>query len=237
MKMVPFFCFFGGKFRAAPRYPKPAFGKIVEPFAGAAGYSVRHYTADVRLVDTDPMIVGLWKYLIGVSADEVRRLPLLENDQTVDDLGDAPQEARHLVGFWLNKGTAQPRLSPSAWMRSKQRPRAYWGVEVRERIATQVQHIRHWKVQHGSYTSVPNPDATWFIDPQYVQAGKSYTFSSKDINYTHLGEWCTERKGQVIVCENQGADWLPFQPFASTRNSPNRHHVGTVSKESIYLQG
>lgn len=99
----PFFTYFGGKYRAAPHYPKAVFDTIVEPFAGAAGYSLRYHRRRVILVDADPIIVGLWKYLIAVSPEDVRRLPLVGDDETVDNL-DVCQEARWLIGFWLNKG-------------------------------------------------------------------------------------------------------------------------------------
>jgi hypothetical protein len=64
----------------------------------------------------------------------------------------------------------------------------------------------------GSYADLPNAECTWFIDPPYVDAGKNYPCGSKDINYDHLAAWCRSRKGQVIVCENEGATWLPFEP-------------------------
>ena len=36
-KLKPFFTYYGGKYRAAPKYPEPVHGSIVEPFAGSAG--------------------------------------------------------------------------------------------------------------------------------------------------------------------------------------------------------
>lgn len=39
--LKPFWRYYGGKYRAAPRYPVPLHRTIVEPFAGAAGYSLR----------------------------------------------------------------------------------------------------------------------------------------------------------------------------------------------------
>jgi hypothetical protein len=51
--------------------------------------------------------------------------------------------------------------------------------------------------------------ATWFIDPPYVDGGKSYRYS--EIDYPKLAAWCLRLRGQVIVCERQGADWLPFR--------------------------
>jgi 16S rRNA G966 N2-methylase RsmD len=57
--------------------------------------------------------------------------------------------------------------------------------------------------------------ATWFIDPPYEGAGKHYIHNSKDINYSHLADWCKSRAGQVIVCEDQKATWLEFKPMIS----------------------
>ena len=39
------------------------------------------------------------------------------------------------------------------------------------------------------------------------------------MDFTSLGEWCLERQGQLIVCENEGADWLQFQPLTVFRGS------------------
>ena len=233
--MRPFFYYFGGKYRAAVHYPPPQHGTVIEPFAGAAGYSTRYYRKDVLLIDADPVIAGLWNYLISVPASEIRRIPLLDHDQTVDDLVGWPQEARWLVGFWLNAGVNRPRRRPSAWMRSGKRPGSYWGERVRESIATQVEKIRHWRVIHGSYEDAPELEATWFIDPPYQKAGKSYVYGSLGIDYGKLGAWCKGRKGQVIVCENHGAEWLPFRPFRDIRGTSGRHRTG-VSKEVVYLQ-
>ena len=49
--------------------------------------------------------------------------------------------------------------------------------------------------------------------------GKSYKESSKNIDYTHLGEWCKNREGQVIVCETNKAKWLDFEPLKVILNS------------------
>ena len=48
--MRPFFGFYGGKWRDAPKhYPFPEHDTIVEPFAGSAGYSVRYSDRNVIL--------------------------------------------------------------------------------------------------------------------------------------------------------------------------------------------
>lgn len=231
----PFFSFYGGKWRAAPHYPVPKFDTIVEPFAGAAGYSVRHAERRIILIDADPIICGLWRYLIGVSSAEILRLPV--DVQHVDDLGAAvPEEAKHLIGWWFNKGTSAPRKTPSRWMRESARPggskpSSWWGPEIRDRIARQVEHIRHWRVIEGDYTVAPNIAATWFVDPPYEKAGRLYRVKFK--KHKELGCWARKRKGQVIVCENEGAEWLPFQPFMWIRSSSGKHGK-TYSTEAIW---
>jgi hypothetical protein len=95
----------------------------VEPFAGAAGYSLRHYLHDVVLVERDPRIAGVWRYLLRVCA-------------------------------------------------------------------------------------------TWFVDPPYNNAaGNGYKFGAKLLDFARLAEWCRALPGQVMVCENAGATWLPFRPL------------------------
>lgn len=207
-KLRPFFSYYGGKWQSAPKYPAPRYGTLVEPFAGAAGYATRHHDRNVVLVDRYPVIAGLWQYLIDVKASEIRAIP--SEVENVDDLRVA-QEAKWLVGFWVNAGAASPRKRPSAWMRKGHMPGAYWGVSVRDRIAAQVEHIRHWRVVHGSYEAARvDGDATWFVDPPYANAaGRHYKFDS--IDYDALGAWCRSRRGHVIACEGDGASWLPFR--------------------------
>jgi hypothetical protein len=232
-RLRPFFLYFGGKYRLAPRYPRPDCARLVEPFAGAAGYSTRHYSADVHLVDADPIIAGLWAYLIRTPAAEIRALPLLGPEHSVDDLGPVPQEAKWLVGFWLNSATSHPCRTPSKWMRDGWAPGSFWGAPVRERLAWQVERIRHWRVSEGSYADVLNRTATWFIDPPYQQAGKGYRYGSSRIDFPALGVWCRGRAGQVIVCENEGADWLDFRPFHLAKATSGAGRMGK-SREVIW---
>ena len=232
--LKPFFCFFGGKWRSAPRYPAPTEANIVEPFAGAAGYSVRHAERNVTLVERDPTIAALWRYLISVKAAEVLALPL-----RVDDARTLPvcSEAKALIGFWLNKGMTAPCNIPSKWMRDQLaeggRLNTYWGEGVRARIATQVESIRHWRVIEGSYADAPSGSATWFVDPPYQEAGQRYRHGAKDIDFEGLAEFCLSREGQVIVCENTGATWLPFSHFADTKSLEGKHGKAK-SAEAIY---
>lgn len=231
----PFFSYYGGKYRAAPKYPKPEHSTIVEPFAGSAGYAMRYPDRDVWLYDVNEKVIGTWQYLIKVSPEEILSLPDLDSDQTVHDL-PLHQEARWLIGWWLNKGMTAPCNRPSQWMRNPLPGRAetYWGPGARQRIARQLDRIRHWNAEVASYAEIPDRSATWFIDPPYVGApGRRYTFGNKTIDYADLADWCRSRSGQVMVCENDGADWLPFRHFMAAKATAGKGRTG-VSVEVIW---
>ncbi len=229
----PFFGYYGGKWRdAVKHYPPPEHATIVEPFGGSAGYSLRYPTRRVILCELDPTLAGMWKYLTKVLAREILAIPDLAPGQSVDDLPICA-EAKALVGFWLNRGVSAPRKRPSKWMRDGIRPGSFWGERVRTTIAAQLQAIRHWEVHNCSYEECPIPrgNATWFIDPPYQRAGTHYRFGSQDIDYSELANWCMSRRGQVIVCENAGADWLPFRLLDDVKTTRNGHR----SKEVYWL--
>ena len=221
--LLPFFCYYGGKWRIAPYYPVPEYPTIIEPFAGAAGYATRYPSRQVYLFDKDPVIAGLWQYLIQVKESEIYSLPLKVDH--VDNLIGACQEVRWLIGFWLNRGTNSPRLQPSVWMKSGTCPHRHWGEAIRHRLASQVQHIRHWRVSLSSYEQSGDWEATWFIDPPYDGVpGRRYRHH--DVDYSALSKWCQARSGQVMVCEVQGAAWLPFQSFRRVRTRRGKFGKG-----------
>jgi hypothetical protein len=236
-EMRPFFTFFGGKWRLAPKYPSPTYPTIIEPFAGSAGYSVRYNAPRVILLDADPAIIGVWHYLIGASEREVLALPDVAHDRTVSDYGLCP-EARDFVGFWMNKAMTAPCNRPSKWLRSGVRPESSWGPQVRARIAGQLQQIRHWQAYNLPWWEAPDLTATWFVDPPYMKRGTRYRFGSDLIDFAKLGEWCQEPgRGQVIVCENEGADWLPFQPFADAKTARANRSAEVVWLNEAQPQG
>ncbi len=232
-ELRPFFGYYGGKWRdAIKHYPPPEFETIVEPFAGSAGYALRFPRRKVILCEVDPVVAGVWQYLVEVQAKEILSIPDLPAGGTVDDL-KVCQEAKWLVGFWLNRGTTRPRPKPSRWMRDGIRPGSFWGDRVRSTIARQVATIRHWKIYHRSYENCPTPRlATWFIDPPYQEAGQHYRFGSKEIDYRELSRWCRSRPGQVIVCENSGASWLPFRELAAVKTT----RANRKSREVVWLR-
>jgi len=238
-KLRPFWRYYGGKWRAAPRYPAPAHGTIIEPFAGAAGYSMRYPDRRVVLIERDPMIAETWRWLIGASRADVLAVPL------VDDTRDLPAWVRkgaiNLIVLLLSEASASgPRGQTVQSKRvtkgvaNGERMRG-WGEAMRDRVASQVDAIKHWTIIEGDYTDAPNVEATWFVDPPYDnRAGRAYRFH--DIDYPALGDWCRTRQGQVIACENDGATWLPFRPLYSvtTRMNGAKGEGGRKSTEAIW---
>lgn len=234
-KLRPFFSYYGGKWRDTPRnYPPPKYDTIIEPFAGSAGYALRYPNKKVVLCELDPIVYGVWDYLTSVSEKEIRAIPDVPLDGSVDDL-KVCQEAKWLVGFWLNRGTTSPRRTPSKWMRDRVRIGSFWGERVRETIASQLKYIDHWDVYPVSYDKCPVwRKSTWFIDPPYYSAGQHYRFGSDQIDYHHLSEWCQKRRGQVIVCENKGATWLTgFTPVGDVKTTRRGHR----SNEVVWIKG
>jgi len=229
--MKPFFPFFGSKWRTVPSYPAPEHDFIIEPFAGSAGYATRYADRRVLLIDRDPVIVDVWQYLIRVKPGEVLAIPDVRKH--IDELSALPQEARWLVGFWLNKGSATPKDSPSAWCRTGLYPDQFWGEAIRQRIAAQVERIRHWRIVEGSCFDSGDHCATWFIDPPYAgTCGRRYRGGHKGLDYQQIGRWSQRRRGLVIVCEQAGADWMPFVPFRRIK----ANHATAWSEEVVWIR-
>jgi len=243
MILRPFFSYYGSKHRMAGRYPQPVTGTIIEPFAGSAGYALWHHRSRVILLDANPIVAGVWSFLINAREEEVLRIPLLAPDEDVEDLGGVAVEARHLVGFWLRRAAAHPARRPSAWMRQAarvhdgRRDSCFWGEDVRAVIAGQQKFIRHWSVRCASYSDAPDLTADWFVDPPYQgRPGQQYRrWGSNHLDYDSLGRWCVARRGQVIVCEAEGADWLPFGHLHTGTGTQGTHRTG-ITHEAMWHQ-
>ena len=230
----PMFPYYGAKWRMTKTYSPPAHDVLIEPFAGSACYALSNYTRNVHLYDINPVIVGVWDFLIRSSHSDIMALPPTV-PETVDNL-HVCQEAKWLIGFWINAASAGPRNIPTSWARngtpqSSGPTNSWFNPVMRARVARQSSMIKHWAVHLRSYDAIEMQPATWFVDPPYQEAGKHYTFS--DIDYAHLGTWCQGLPGHVIVCENEGAGWLPFKPHGTTSSA----RPGMVSKEAVWERG
>lgn len=221
-----FFSYFGSKVALAKHYPTPEFDTIIEPFAGSAGYSCLHYERDVRLYDIDPCVVGVWQYLIAATERDILGLPL-------DPAGTSllSRAERDFIGFWNVRCGAHPQHQPTPWALSGKYPSSFWSPVTRARIASQVERINHWKITIASYDTIPNGVATWFVDPPYEAQGKRYKHCA--IDYPNLARWVRERSGQVIVCEDAAATWLPFRPIYENRTVKHKKEKRTII-EGVY---
>lgn len=225
----PFFPYYGSTYNRARYLPAPAHALVRERFAGGAGYSLFYDCPRVELTDKDPIIAGLWAYLMKATPAEILALPeLLEVGDSVDNYS-LPQEAKWLIGFWLNRGSATPKKTRTAYSARTDKAQLNWGLRAKERIASQLPLLSGWTVREGTYDEGARDECTWLIDPPYIDKGKFYRMKFSD--HEGLGAWCRDLPGQVIVLEGAGADWLPFQSLGDFKTSLGK------SEEKVWLSG
>ncbi len=215
------FYYYGRKKQIAKYYPKPNCDTIVEPFAGAAAYS--HYgsnwTRQVILVEKDEKVAEIWRWLIEeATAESILRMPDLK-------VGEKSSEFLHIIhaatkmAFKFRTIKVTPVLERN------------WEISKRK-MAASVHKIKHWQIVCGDYTEAPDVEATWFVDPPYRgDSGMGYRHSSAHIDYESLATWALARRGEVIFCEGDGADYLPFVPLLDLKGV-----AGKTSREMIYYQ-
>ena len=217
------FSYYGSKSKIVDYYPPPKHKKIIEPFAGSARYSLKYWQNDVLLVDKYEVVIKVWKYLQNASEQDILKLPKFEVGMELDKLG-LSEEERLLLGFFAGRGSLEPRnkISPLAKHCFDTTPNFY------KNIADNLQKIRHWQIKLGSYDELENIEATWFVDPPYQFGGEHYKKSAKQIDFNYLAEWCKTRHGQVIVCENMKAEWLPFKPVVKLQGVSNTNTIEAI---------
>lgn len=218
MGLNPFFSYFGSKYRLARLYSPPKYNVIVEPFAGSAGYSLLYPDRKVYLYDIYEPIVEVWEYLINVTEREILSLPIgpFSKENPIDSYNIC-SSAQKLIGFWATESQTYSSRYPQSKARG-----GNWSERKKKLIASQLQYIRHWKIECKSYENIQNQPATWFVDPPYLEAGKRYR--NNKIDYDLLAEWCKQREGQVIACEQGTASWLDFKSLRDVRNGSNNKY-------------
>lgn len=212
---VAFSCY-GGKGMVVNYYPKPIYKTIIEPLAGGASYSLKYCKHDIILCDVNRMLCEIWWFLQSKNAiDYIKHIPLNidagENIKNIKGYDKFPTGLQQLLVSACNVGQygcgvrklKQPstltRISRYHWERNTTRKILFWNNK-----------IRHWKIFNVSYNKIRNQTATWFVDPPYNNiAGKKYYYNK--INYDDLRKFCLSRKGQIIVCENEGSNWMDFE--------------------------
>jgi 16S rRNA G966 N2-methylase RsmD len=254
------FSMYGGKGAVVHRYPAPLHPVIVEPFAGAAAYSLRHgLDKKCVLFDADRRMARLWQFLLTKNAlpaaeavipdtikvganvlDLTKGLRDFLAEQATWDV-DPLQVEKFIEGLEellmaqanigtqgaLGRHTQVTEFAADQWHRIKKRLRCF------------LPRMREWEFYEADYSAADRgfpritPHTTWFIDPPYNNsAGSRYRAKVKD--YRALANWIQRLPGQVIVCENAGADWLPFRRLA--RGARVRARNRKDHEEAIYYQ-
>lgn len=214
------FSFYGSKSKLVGRYPEPEHDLIIEPFAGGASYSLQNgENRQVRLNDLNPEVYRLWRFLVDTPNDEILEMVPTEVEKGQRFEGDDGLSL--LLRANCNMGTfgTDGDHRQVTWFAAKN-----WH-QVHGRLNQYLPIISNWMVTNKDYRDLENIEATWFIDPPYANdAGSRYEYDSDFVDYDELASWCRTRKGQVVVCENEGADWLPFKPLvkAHTRGGVKR---------------
>jgi len=222
--------YYGSKYMLAPKYPAPQHDTIIEPFAGGAGYSLHYPAHNVKLYDLNEDVCSVWDYMINADPDEIRKLPMLEQNQSIDELEGLTKGQKNLIGWWVQYGVgvSKKKYTNTTWKKRIKNNSTVWCERRREMLAQTSARIKHWTITNCSYHDIPDQEVTWFIDPPYkCKAGRRYRHHQ--IDFEHLAEWCQSRSGQVMVCENNNSEaWLPFVPFATT------HGVSKKTTEVIW---
>jgi site-specific DNA-adenine methylase len=215
------FYYYGRKKQIAKYYPAPNFDSIIEPFAGAAAYSLyqANWKKNVILIEKDPKVADIWKWLIqDAQSEEILKLPNLK-------VGEKSSEFLHIIHAATKMAFAFKTIKVTPVLERN------W--EISKRImAANLHKVKHWEIICGDYSCAPDIKATWFIDPPYKHSpGLGYRFSSKLLDYEALAEWAKKRKGETIFCEGELGDYLPFKPLIELKGI-----AGKSNKEMIYYQ-
>ena len=219
------FYYYGAKRMFAKQWGRPSRPLIIEPFAGSASYSMYwlNVVDEIRLIEKDPRVVALWRRLLAMEKEEVLALKPPEPGVYTDDF------------LWMTAATSNAIAQLQRLKMPERVPRVAEGM-LRQ-IARQLpQAKKKVTIIQGDYTQAGDDDATWFIDPPYqvngngsektaFPQGMGYSrkahCTSADLDFEALADWCRSRRGQVMVCEQLGATWLPFHPV-----KPESREVG-----------
>jgi site-specific DNA-adenine methylase len=213
------FYYYGRKKQIARHYPPPNLETIIEPFAGAAAYSLfsDNWQKKVILIEKDTRVAEIWRFLIkdATKSDILAMSDLKSGDYSTDFL--------HIIHAATKMAFKYKRIKVTPVLERN------W--EISKRVFVENLHkIKHWEIICGDYTEAPDIEATWFIDPPYKgEPGLGYYYGSDKIDYIQLANWARERKGEIIFCEGENGDYLPFSHLLTLPGV-----AGKLSKEKIF---
>lgn len=236
----PLFKWFGSKWSASKHYPAPRFDRVVEPYAGSAGYALR-FGAGRRVIiaERDPHLRLLWRWLISeATAAQILEIPLdLPEGLDIRALGLNIGQAT-LLKTWQRTNNVGNCWTTSAW---GSKP-GQWTASTRARVAAEFSAVRSWILTDSAEDLFASPaaPATWFVDPPYQF---NYRYKTAPLAYSTLGAQLASLPGEVIVCEARdpktglAPNWLPFVDFRRTVTSRRKAGNHTHSAELICVLG
>jgi hypothetical protein len=168
-------------------------------------------------VEKDLRVAAIWKWLIHeASSKDIKDLPDLKVGDKSSDFLQIVHAATKMA-FQYKTIKVTPVLARN------------WEISKRY-MELNVYKVKHWQIIEDDYSKSPDLEATWFIDPPYKKdSGRGYRHSSYLIDYGQLAEWAKDRKGEIIFCEGEHGDYLPFRPLLDSKGV-----AGKSSKELIY---
>lgn len=176
-------------------------------------YTLHHRPVAGLGIEANVAVVETWNRICNLSESEILSYKLPNVGEVTDD-------------HWLIQAAFSEHASTAikrVWTKRMNRD-----AEPQKRYAAKhVDYAReHIRYLQGHYLDAPDVEATWFIDPPYQKVVKGYL--RDDLDYAQLREFCLSRKGQVVVCEQQGADWLPFHRLYDMKGTVNRETTEMV---------
>lgn len=228
----PLFKWFGSKWLASRLYPQPQHNQIFEPFAGSAGYSLRHVEREVIIFENDPLLSELWAWLISeANTDLIMSIPLGTTvGADIREMG-LTRGQQLLLKNWQRTNNVGNCWTISPWGNKP----GQWTASTRKRVAEEVNHIKHWQFRPIEFNKI----GTYFIDPPYL-----YNYRYRQSGFDHKGLAVKirglPRASEIIACEalcpisGAAPNYLPFENFGSrvtSRRKAGQHHH---SNELVY---
>jgi hypothetical protein len=233
----PLFKWFGSKWLASKLYPAPEHDTIFEPFAGSAGYSLRHHEKKVVLWEDNLQLRELWTWLIGrATSADVLEIPIkLRVGRDIRKLDLSVGQAL-LLKHWQRTNNVGECWTVSPWGNKP----GQWTANTRARVAEELHAVKHWVVRRVTYVR----SGTYFLDPPYLYNYR-YRFAPESFDHTAFAKTLVSRipkRSQIIVCEaacqktGRVPKYLPFKPFASRITSRRKTTENHHSKEYLYYE-